>query len=134
MKTIFLVFLLSFLTLTMFSQKPGVVMSKKSGWTKIGDVKADFKVESESIVLLGNDKFKALKLKVKDAPINILALQVFYESGKTDIITVKTELRMNEETSSFSIEEKSLSKVVFIYKTLPNAGKDKAQVELYGLK
>lgn len=54
-----------------FAQDPGIVTSSKPGWHKIGEVKADFKKENESIVVMGADQFKSIKLKVTDAPISI---------------------------------------------------------------
>jgi hypothetical protein len=61
-----------------YAQKPEVVVSNKPGWHKIGEVKADFKMENQSISVLGADKFKSIKLKVTDAPINIENVKFFY--------------------------------------------------------
>ena len=71
-----------------FAQEPGIVTSSKPGWHKIGDVKASFSTEQESISVIGADKFKSIKLKVTDAPINIQKLQVYYESGEVEDISV----------------------------------------------
>ena len=119
-----------------FAQSPGVVVSAKPGWHKIGEVKASFKMENESISVLGKDAFKAIKLKVTDAPINIENIQVFYENGDPENISVKNELKSGSETRVIDLKggTRELKKVVFTYKTLPNAKNDKAHVELYGLK
>jgi hypothetical protein len=119
---------------SIMAQKPGVVVSKKEGWHKIGQVTASFKVENESIVVLGADEFKSIKLKVTDAPLNLLILQVYYETGEVEDIPVKSELKAGGETREIAIKQKDIKKVSFTYKTMPNAGKDKAEVELYGLK
>jgi hypothetical protein len=115
-------------------QNPAVVLSPKEGWQKIGELKAGFKVESEYVVVLGHDKFKAIKFKALKAPVQILSVQVTYESGKTDSIHVAADLQMNSESDVFRIEEKPLSKITLSYKTLPNAGDDKSELEVYGLK
>jgi hypothetical protein len=117
-----------------FAQKPGVVTSKEPGGHKIGQVTASFKMETESIVAMGADVFKSIKLKVKDAPINLELLQVYYESGEMEDIPVKSTLQAGEETRVIDIKQKDIKKVSFTYKTLPNSGKDKADVELWGLK
>ncbi|MCE3226397.1 MAG: hypothetical protein K0S32_948 [Bacteroidetes bacterium] len=119
---------------TLMAQKPGVVVSKKEGWHKIGEVSASFKMENESIVVLGADVFKSIKIKVTDAPLNLLILQVYYETGEVEDIPVKSELKAGSETREIAIKQKDIKKVSFTYKTLPNTDKDKAQVELYGLK
>ncbi len=119
---------------TAFAQKPGVVISAKPGWHKIGEVKADLKMEDESIVVLGADKFKAIKLKVTKASVSILVLKVHYETGEIEEIPVKIELQEGEETRVMDLKNKPLKKVTFTYKTLPNSREDKAHIELYGLK
>src|SRR6218665_2298407 len=81
-----------------FAQSPGVVTSAKPGWHKIGEVKASFKTENESIVVLGKDAFKSIKLKVTDAPINIQNVQVVYETGDPEDVSVRSELKAGAET------------------------------------
>jgi hypothetical protein len=123
-----------------FAQEPGVVVSNKAGWHKIGETKADFKAENESISVIGADRFKSIKLKVTDAPINIESVQVFYESGETEDLKVSKELKAGEETKVFDLKDggsKELKKIVFTYNTVQgsaNAANVKAHVELYGLK
>jgi hypothetical protein len=138
MKKVAVIFFVLFAVLVKFSyaQDPGVVVSSKPGWHKIGEVKASFKMENESISVLGADRFKSIKLKVTDAPINIERVQVFYESGDMEEIPVKSELKAGAETRTIDLKgnSKELKKVVFTYKTVPNAKDEKAHVELYGLK
>ena len=119
-----------------FAQEPAIVASDKPGWHKIGEVKASFKIESESIAIFGKDEFKSIKLKVTDAPINIDKVTVFYESGDTQDIPVSGSLKAGSETGAFKLNNPSaeLQKVVFTYKSVPNAKDEKAHVELYGLK
>jgi hypothetical protein len=118
------------------AQEPNIVASRKPGWHKIGEVKASFKVESESIAVLGADEFKSIKLKVTDAPINIENVVVFYESGETQEIPVKGTLQAGAETGTFDLERpnEELKKISFTYKSEPNFRGEKAHVELYGLK
>ncbi|HEY5825314.1 MAG TPA: hypothetical protein VIT44_13160 [Cyclobacteriaceae bacterium] len=119
-----------------YAQAPGVVTSNSAGWHKIGEVKASFKMENESISVLGADRFKSIKLKVTDAPINIENIRVFYESGESEEINVRSELKAGAETRVIDLKgnTQELKKIVFTYKTLPNVKEDKAHVELYGLK
>lgn len=118
-----------------FAQKPGVVTSNEPGWRKIGETTASFNMQTESIVVLGADKFSAIKLKVTDAPITIERLQVVYESGEVQDIEVLNKLNIGAETRSMDIEgDEDIQKVVFTYKTVANTDNEKAQIELHGLK
>ncbi|HTE30163.1 MAG TPA: hypothetical protein VK666_07300 [Chryseolinea sp.] len=131
-----LVVLFAALVNVAFAQKPSVMLSDKPGWHKIGEVKADFKMENQSIAVMGNDKFQSILLKVTDAPINIVGLQVFFEDGKMEEFDVKNELTPGAETRKIDFKggTHEVKKVTFTYKTLPNSKDEKAHVELYGLK
>jgi len=138
MKKIILVFfaMSALLINTAFAQEPSIMLSDKPGWHKIGEVKADFKMENQSISVMGKDKFKSILLKVTDAPINIEGIQVFYESGDMEEFDVKNELKAGAETKKLDMKggAQEIKKVTFTYKTLPNQQDEKAHVELYGLK
>ena len=138
MKKIILVFfaMSALLINTAFAQEPSIMLSDKPGWHKIGEVKADFKMENQSISVLGKDKFKSILLKVTDAPINIEGIQVFYESGDMEEFDVKNELKAGAETKKLDMKGggQEIKKVTFTYKTIPNQQDEKAHVELYGLK
>lgn len=127
--------MLAGLVLPGFAQKPSIVTSNEDGWQKIGEISASFKMENESIVVMGADQFNALKLKVTDAPINIERMQVVYESGKTEDFDVFNQLQAGSETRSITINgNEDIQKVAFTYKSLPNYRGERAHVELYGLK
>jgi hypothetical protein len=138
MKKLILVFAVLGLVLVNFAyaQTPSVMLSDKPGWHKIGEVKADFKMEDQSIAVLGNDRFKSILLKVTDAPINIENITVVFEDGATQDVNVKNELKAGAETRQIDLKggSKEIKQVKFTYKTLPNQQEDKAHVELYGLK
>lgn len=119
-----------------FAQEPAIITSDKPGWHKIGEVKASFKTESESISVFGKDQFKSIKLKVTDAPINIDKVIIMYESGEVQEIPVTGILKTGAETGEFRLKNPAdeLQKVTFTYKSEPNVDENKAHVELYGLK
>lgn len=119
-----------------YGQKPAVVTSSKPGWHKIGETVASFRGQNESIAVLGSDQFSAIKIKVTEAPVAIERLQVFYEEGGMEEITVDNELKAGGETKVINLKNagKDIQKVAFTYKTLSNTNAKKAHVELYGLK
>jgi hypothetical protein len=132
------VFLIAFVAYAQaaLAQEPAVVVSDKPGWHKIGEVKADFKTESESISVMGKDEFKSIKLKVTDAPINIDKVVVYYENDHTQELPVVGALSAGNESKVYDLEYPSeeIKKVSFTYRSEPNYKGDKAHVELYGLK
>lgn len=118
------------------AQQPAVMMSDKAGWHKIGETTADFKSEKDELVVLGADRFKSIKIKVTDAPIHIASLEVYYETGENESITLKSDFKAGGESRVIDLKGNSreLKKVVFVYNTMSNSKDDKAHVELYGLK
>jgi hypothetical protein len=118
------------------AQVPKVITSDKTGWHKIGETTVDFKRDKDEVAILGADKFAAIKFKVDDESINLIDLEVYYESGDTQKININLPLKAPGESRQIDLNggERSLKKVVFVYKTLPNYQNKKAHVELWGLK
>jgi len=117
------------------AQTGSVMLNEKSGWQKIGEMSASFKTEKETILVLGADKFKSLKLKVSDAALNITSAMVLYENGQTQELLVKGELKAGTETEAIIVKpEYEIKKVVLVYKSIENLKKAKAKVELFGLR
>lgn len=111
-------------------------LNDSKGWHKIGDATADFTKERQEVVIMGADRFASLKFKVKDAPLDLVSLEVFYESGDNQNIAIGTPIQKNGESGVIDLNggERDLKKVVFVYKTLPNTADKKAEVEIWGLK
>jgi hypothetical protein len=137
MKNLFALFIVLFAFVKIASaQEPGIVASDKAGWHKIGEVKADFKLETDGISVLGKDKFKSIKLKITDAPINISKVIIYYENQKSEEVPLDGTIKAGGETKVFTLKypNEELKKVVFTYKSEPSYQGDKAHVELYGMK
>jgi hypothetical protein len=111
-------------------------LNDSKGWHKIGNATADFSKERQEVIVMGADRFASLKFKVKDAPLDLLSLEVFYESGDNQNITLGTPIQKNGESRVIDLNggERDLKKIVFVYKTLPNSTDKKAEVEIWGLK
>lgn len=133
-KTLLILFTL--FSVAAYAQKPAIVTDKAAGWQKIGETKVNFSADRDEIMVLGADRFKAIKLHVTDAAVNIIDLEVYYEKGDKEDIAVRSEIKPGGETRVIDLKgsDRSLKKVTYIYKTLPNAGNDRATVELWGLK
>lgn len=118
------------------AQTPAVITSDKAGWHKIGEKTVDFTKDRDEIVVLGNDRFASVKFKVTDAPIDLQDLEVYYESGDKQDIKILFPIKSPGESRVIDLNggERSLKKIVFVYKTLPNSKDKKAHVEIWGLK
>lgn len=115
---------------------PAVMISDKAGWHKIGERKVDFARDRDEIMIVGADRFAAIKFKVTEAPIDLQELEVYYESGVKQDIPVRTPILSGNESRVIDLNggERNLKKIVFVYKTLPNQKEQKAHVEVWGLK
>ena len=137
MKKTILILLATVLTVgILHAQKPEVITSGKPGWHKIGDANVNFKTDKDEFVVLGKDRFKSIQLKVTDAPVHVEDLQVYYEGGGKENVTVNQDFSAGSESKVFNLKNNSaeINKVVFIYRTKPNVQVDKAHIELWGLK
>ena len=85
---------------------------------------------------MGADRFAAIKFKVDDAPIHLMDLEVYYESGDKQDINVNFPIKPKGESRVIDLKggERNLKKIVFVYKTLENRKDVKAHVEVWGLK
>ena len=118
------------------AQIPTVIWSDKTGWYKIGEKIVDMKVEKEEILVMGADKFSALKFKVKEAPVEILNMEAVFEAGDKQKFEVNSPLQAGTETRIFELAggSRELKKISFSYKTLPNELYTKAHIEIWGYK
>jgi hypothetical protein len=115
---------------------PAVMVSDKTGWHKIGERHVDFVKDRDEILVVGADRFSSIKFKVTEASIDLLSLEVYYESGDRQDIDVRSPIITGNESRVIDLNggERSLKKIVFVYKTLPNQKDEKAEVEVWGLK
>jgi hypothetical protein len=121
---------------TAFAQKPAVILSDKTGWHRIGKVTVDFAKDKDQIDVLGANRFAKIKFKVEKEPIDLISLEVYFDSGDKQDIVVNSKIKEAGESQVIDIKggERSLKKIVFVYKTLPNRKDKKAKVEVWGLK
>jgi hypothetical protein len=137
MKKTLLILMVTFFTVSvLYAQKPEIITSKKAGWHKIGEANVNFKADKDKFIIMGADRFKAIKVKVTDAPVHIENLEVTYENGDMEDIPIRSSLKAGAETRVINLKKKDaeLKAVEFMYRTVPNAKNEKAHIELWGLK
>lgn len=120
---------------SLLAQTPAPVLSDKDGWHKIGETKADFKTETDKILVLVANKFSSLKIKVSEAPINLVSFTINYAKGEKKEVKIGQEFKIPGETKKVDLGgEKNVQSVEFIYKTIGDHTDKKAHVELWGFK
>jgi len=117
-------------------------LSEKAGWHKIAENHVSYKTDVDSVYVLWNDHFKQIKLKAKDANVNLQRFDVVYENGTVQKIPLKGMLKAGDETVSTALTstDNAIRKVLLVYNTIPQAQmpgekeRERAEVEIWGLK
>jgi len=135
-KLIILTFLLTGSCTLVFAQKPGVVISDKEGWHKIGETIVNFKTDTDAVLVMGADRFAFVKIKITDAPVHLMSFEIQFENGEKQAVTIGKEIKAPGETHVVQLNggERRIKKVTFAYKTAANTRDKKAHVELWGMK
>ena len=118
------------------AQKPEIILSDKTGWHRIGKTTVNFQKDRDEIMIIGANRFASIKFKVEDAPIDLIDLEVYYESGDRQDIKINMPIKAAGESRVIDLNggERNLKKIIFLYKTLPNRKDVKAHIEVWGLK
>ena len=113
-----------------------LVISDAKGWHKIGETTVNFQKEREEILVLGSDRFASLKFKVTEAPIQLTDMEVYYQSEDKQVVKINSSIEAPGESRVIDLNggERTIKKIVFVYKTLPNHKDIRAHVEIWGLK
>jgi hypothetical protein len=118
------------------AQKPEVILDNKPGWHKIGGATVNFKTDKDEFLIMGKDRYKAIQVKVKDAPIHIEDMEIQYEGGQKEAVNIRSNLNAGTDSKVIDLKNNSaeLKKVTFVYRTVTSGRDDKAKIELWGLK
>src|SRR5215203_1150570 len=118
------------------SKKTTLVVSDRDGWQKIEESIVDFEKEKEEITLVGSNSFAKLRLVVFDAAIELHGMEIYYESGRKQDVSLKRKMEEDEKSRIIDVygKESSITKIIFTYKTLPNQEKEKGMLQLWGYK
>jgi hypothetical protein len=96
----------------------------RGDWTELGCQRVSlFKADRDSIrVGRREGRFKALRLQVRGADVEIFDVRVIYANGSPDEIPVKHFIRQGERTRPLDLRgwERSIDRVELTYRTIPN--------------
>jgi len=118
------------------SKKTTLVVSDRDGWQKIEESIVNFEKEREEINLVGSNNFAKLRLVVFDAAIELQDMEIYYENGRKQDVSLKSQMKEDEKSRIIDVygKESSITKIIFTYKTLPNQEKEKGMLQLWGYK
>lgn len=132
-----ILFVLSLAANSVSAQQPGVVLSDKSGWHKIGETTVNFKTENDEILVIGANRFSAIKIKVTDAPVNFKSFDIYFNKGDMQSVAIGENIKAQGETRVIQLDgkgERIIRKVTFRYNTAAGNAGNRAHLELWGLK
>lgn len=136
MKTIKLMFALAAIFMVQatstFAHTPGLPPVTK--WDKLGQQKVNFRLDKDEIkVTLVQGLFTAIKLKVKDGPINMHKCVVHFKNGTKQNVNIRKNIPAGGETRVIQLDgggKRIIKKVVFLYDS--KNPRSKATVALWG--
>lgn len=103
---------------------PGVVSSDRGDWTELGCQQVSLFGKDRDAVRVGRreGRFKAIRLHVRGADVEMLDLKVIYTNGEPDDIRVRNLIRAGDRTRSLDLRgwERSIDRVDMTYRTSIN--------------
>lgn len=93
-------------------------------WTELGCQQVSLFGKDRDSVRVGRreGRFKAIRLHVRGADVEMLDLKVVYSNGQPDDIPVRSVIRQGERTRPLDLKgfERSIDRVDMAYRTIPN--------------
>ncbi|HMK04052.1 MAG TPA: hypothetical protein VK489_07675 [Ferruginibacter sp.] len=111
------------------------VKSMAQGWRFIGDKIAAYGVDRDVLWVTGNDAFRQIKMRVTNAPLHIIDMDVYFENGEKMNVPLKNNFRQGQESRviDFPGGLRQIKKIEFLYETV-GTRKGKARVAIWGKK
>ena len=105
------------------------------GWELLGTKKVGFIADRDTVQVGRQEgRFRAINLRVRDAPIHMTDLKVVYANGEPDDLPVRTDIRAGGETRAIDLRgrDRAIREVQMIYRSRPTF-RGLATVEVWGL-
>jgi len=106
-----------------------------AGWKMIAERKIDLTSEKDEIIFSGTNRCTQLKFKILDAAINMVDVNLQFNTGEDQNIVLNSELDPVKESTEINIKkglERDLVKISFRYKSSQNNEDKTATVEIWG--
>ena len=116
---------------------PGPGPGGGADWTELGCKQVSLFGRDRDAIDVGRreGRFKAIRLHVRGADVEMLDLRVIYANGQPDDIPVRRVIRQGDSTQPLDLRgrERSIQRVEMVYRTIPNF-KGLARVCVEGLQ
>jgi hypothetical protein len=103
---------------------PGPGPGSGSDWVDLGCKRVSFLGVDRDAIRVGRreGRFKAIRLNVRGADIQLLDLTVIYANGDPDTLRVRTTLREGDRTRPLDLRgwQRSIDRIEMTYVTIPN--------------
>lgn len=113
-----------------------IAPAEKGTWQHIGTGTVDFNKDRDVVIVTGADVFRKIKFKVKDAKIELREIDVVFENEGHQEIKVGAVIDRGGESPAIDLRgnTRRIKRIAFVYKTIPGANFEKAEVTLWGEK
>lgn len=119
------------------SAQDNAVSTSTSGWQKLAEKTVNMTSNRDEVSVPSNiDRFNAVKVIVTDAEINLYGIEVFYNGGNAQIISVGKSIDPGQESFVYPLKDgqKDLLKIGFAYKSGSDLNCKNAHIEVWGYK
>jgi len=102
-------------------------------WVLIGERKVSFLIDHDVIQATGNDNSSKLKVKVKDGPVHIIDMDVYFENGDKFDVALKQKIPKGGESRVIDLPggSRNVRKIEFWYET-KGFRKGRGTVQVWG--
>lgn len=102
-------------------------------WRIIGQKEANYGTDRDVLLVKGNDIYTAVKIKVIDAGLNMLDMDIHFENGEKMNVSIQKNFHQGEESRVIDLpgNKRRIEKITFLYDT-KGVFKGKANVVVFG--
>ena len=102
-------------------------------WVLVGEKKVSFLIDHDIVHATGNDNYSQLKVKVKDGPVHIIDMDVYFENGDKFDVALKQNLPKGGESRVIDLPggSRNVRKIEFWYET-KGLRKGRGTVQVWG--
>ena len=125
----------------MFAQAKGVTIVKPGNpqnnkWVLIARTETKLNLDQDVVVINGKNVFRAIKFRVTHSPIEIFDLDVVFDNGEHQDLTVKNIFQPNTESRVLDLpgNKRKIKSIVIKYRSRGNLFNQRAYVQFWGLR
>jgi hypothetical protein len=102
-------------------------------WVLIGERKVSFLIDHDVIQTTGKDNYSKLRVKVKDSPVHIIDMDVYFENGDKFDVALKQNIPKGGESRVIDLPggNRNVRKIEFWYET-KGLRKGRGTVQVWG--